>query len=89
MGQAKDAQQRTRWNGGRGCGRNTLATVHCKTEDLLILEPIPSSRRASFGDCVPQALPNTEVVSEREKGNCTKELEVQFLSSNISDETKH
>ena len=89
MGQAKDAQQRTRWNGGRGCGRNTLATVHCKTEDLLILEPIPSSCRASFGDCVPQALPNTEVVSEREKGNCTKELEVQFLSSNISDETKH
>jgi len=27
-------------------------------------------------------------VSEREKGNSTKELEVQFLSSNSSDETK-
>jgi len=27
-------------------------------------------------------------VSEREKGNCTKELEVQFLSSNSSDETE-
>ncbi len=31
---------------------------------------------------------DTGVVSEREKGNSTKELEVQFLSSNSSDETK-
>jgi len=42
--------------------------------------------------CVPQALTNsahdTGVMSEREKGNCTKELEVQFLSSNSSDETE-
>ncbi len=28
------------------------------------------------------------VVSEREKGNCMKELEVQFLLSNSSDETE-
>ena len=31
---------------------------------------------------------DTGVVSECEKGNCTKELEVQFSSSNSSDETK-
>ena len=31
---------------------------------------------------------DTGVVSECKKGNCTKELEVQFLSSNSSDETK-
>jgi len=29
---------------------------------------------------------DTGVVSESEKGNCTKELEVQFLSSNSSDQ---
>jgi hypothetical protein len=31
---------------------------------------------------------DTGVVSEYEKGNRTKELEVQFLSSNSSDETE-
>ena len=31
---------------------------------------------------------DTGVVSECKKGNCTKELEVQFSSSNSLDETK-
>ena len=31
---------------------------------------------------------DTGVMSESEKGNCMKELEVQFLSSNSSDETE-
>jgi hypothetical protein len=31
---------------------------------------------------------DTGVVSECEKGNCMKELEVQFSSSNSSDETE-
>ncbi len=31
---------------------------------------------------------DTGVVSEWKKGNCTKELDVQFSSSNSSDETE-